>query len=59
MKGDLSLREKINKAIIKRVSDDPRDRFKIEYLDREKGIAEVYIVWDKYDREIMSVKYED
>jgi len=51
----MSIREKINKAIKKKTREDPKDRFRILRLGN--NWAEVFIVWDLYDREIRSVKW--
>jgi len=46
-------REQINKAIFEKTGKNPQDRFRIIW--RDGNIVEVFIRWDKYDTEIMSV----
>lgn len=52
-----SLRDEIRQAIIKRIGEDPKDKFKIENLDIKKREAEIYIKWDRVDSEIIGINY--
>ena len=52
-----SLRGDIRKAIIRKKFGDPKNRFKIQYINSIKREAEVFIVWNENDREVVGVNY--
>lgn len=52
-----TIREEISQAIKKKIGEDPGDLFKIEYLNKKNRIAEVWIIWDEYDREFTMINY--